>query len=194
MGDTAYFVIDKCFAYGCLRRMGLYGFGNAVWLREGCICGGEDEAPPSVNNRMNRPLSRKVGISAAILSRYRARQDTIGVEGYSGIFKSDLPAMIAYISFTNAGYGPSQHPTQVTDCSPASDSWFISNIEDLTSQHVCDLALDNVCEVCFAFSWLMAHGSWTCRSTDITVNKRKGLSDLPGIDILIKLHQDQVIF
>ncbi|PWA77170.1 Cellulose synthase [Artemisia annua] len=85
---------------------GTYGFGNVVWLREGCLCCGQDEAPPSVNNRMNRSLSRKVGIFAAILSRYR-NTDTIGTaEGYSDIFKSDLPAMIAYISVTNAGYGP----------------------------------------------------------------------------------------
>ncbi|PWA47081.1 5-AMP-activated protein kinase, beta subunit, interaction domain-containing protein [Artemisia annua] len=87
-------------------------------------------------------------------TRRETLEDTIGtVEGYSDIFKSDLPAMIAYIL--------------VTDCSLAIDSWFISNIEDLTSQHV----------------------SFT-RSTDITVNKRKGLSDLPGVNILIKLHQE----
>ena len=47
---------------------GTYGFGNAVWPREGCLRGGEYEAPPSFNNRMNRPLTRKVGISAVILT------------------------------------------------------------------------------------------------------------------------------
>lgn len=54
---------------------GTYGFGNAVWPREGCHrgsgVGGEYESPPVFNDRRNRPLTRKVGISAAILSPYR---------------------------------------------------------------------------------------------------------------------------
>ncbi|PWA47881.1 aspartate/ornithine carbamoyltransferase [Artemisia annua] len=45
-------------------------------------------------------------------ARRETLEDTIGtVEGYSDFFKSDLPAMIAYILVTNAGYGPIQHPT-----------------------------------------------------------------------------------
>lgn len=49
---------------------GTYGFGNAVWPshRGG---GGEYETPPVFDHRRNRPLTRKVGISAAILSPYR---------------------------------------------------------------------------------------------------------------------------
>lgn len=52
---------------------GTYGFGNAVWPREGCHRGGADnyESQPMFNDRRNRPLTRKVGISAAIISPYR---------------------------------------------------------------------------------------------------------------------------
>nr|GEX22195.1 ribonuclease H-like domain-containing protein [Tanacetum cinerariifolium] len=48
-----------------------YGFGNAVWLREGYLRGGEYEAPPWFNKRMNRPLTREVRISVALISPYR---------------------------------------------------------------------------------------------------------------------------
>lgn len=49
---------------------GTYGYGNALWPSDGR---GTDrsENPPDFSDRRNRPLTRKVGISAAIISPYR---------------------------------------------------------------------------------------------------------------------------
>ncbi|KAL5996280.1 Cellulose synthase-like protein D5 [Asimina triloba] len=53
---------------------GTYGYGNAVWPKDGYgggvgINGFED--PPDFREKTRRPLTRKVGISAAIISPYR---------------------------------------------------------------------------------------------------------------------------
>lgn len=55
---------------------GTYGYGNAVWPRDGYgggagVNGFED--PPNFLEKSKRPLTRKVGVSAAILSPYRYR-------------------------------------------------------------------------------------------------------------------------
>nr|GEV77848.1 hypothetical protein [Tanacetum cinerariifolium] len=51
-----------------------YGFGNAVWLREGYLRGGEYEAPPWFNKRMNRLLTKEVRIYVALISPYRSNR------------------------------------------------------------------------------------------------------------------------
>ncbi|KAM6541487.1 hypothetical protein CsatB_005934 [Cannabis sativa] len=53
---------------------GTYGYGNAVWPKDGYGTGSGTngfEHPPDFGERTRRPLTRKVGISAAILSPYR---------------------------------------------------------------------------------------------------------------------------
>lgn len=53
---------------------GTYGYGNALWPSDGYEFGkgnGRSSNPPDFTDRRNRPLTRKVGISAAILSPYR---------------------------------------------------------------------------------------------------------------------------
>lgn len=53
---------------------GTYGYGNAVWPKDeyGFGSGANGfEHPPDFGERSRRPLTRKVGISAAILSPYR---------------------------------------------------------------------------------------------------------------------------
>ncbi|XP_077218485.1 cellulose synthase-like D5 [Tasmannia lanceolata] len=53
---------------------GTYGYGNAVWPKDGYGGGlgiNEFEEPPEFQEKSRRPLTRKVGISAAILSPYR---------------------------------------------------------------------------------------------------------------------------
>jgi 1,4-beta-D-xylan synthase len=53
---------------------GTYGYGNAVWPKDGYGFGSGAngfENPPDFGERSRRPLTRKVGISAAILSPYR---------------------------------------------------------------------------------------------------------------------------
>lgn len=53
---------------------GTYGYGNAVWPRDGHTFGkgiDRNENPPDFTDRRNKPLTRKIGISAAIISPYR---------------------------------------------------------------------------------------------------------------------------
>ena len=53
---------------------GTYGYGNAVWPKDGYGVGSGAngfEHPPDFGERSRRPLTRKVAISAAILSPYR---------------------------------------------------------------------------------------------------------------------------
>ena len=53
---------------------GTYGYGNAVWPKDGFEVGSGAngfEHPPDFGERSKRPLTRKVGVSAAILSPYR---------------------------------------------------------------------------------------------------------------------------
>ncbi|KAI5424956.1 cellulose synthase-like protein D5 [Lathyrus oleraceus] len=49
---------------------GTYGYGNAVWPKDGYGSNGY-EPPPDFGKKSRRPLTRKVGVSAAILSPYR---------------------------------------------------------------------------------------------------------------------------
>lgn len=53
---------------------GTYGYGNAVWPKDGYAVGSGSngfEHPPDFGERSRRPLTRKVAVSAAILSPYR---------------------------------------------------------------------------------------------------------------------------
>ncbi|KAG6700068.1 hypothetical protein I3842_08G093200 [Carya illinoinensis] len=53
---------------------GTYGYGNALWPKDGYGVGSgtnEFEHPPDFGERTRRPLTRKVKVSAAILSPYR---------------------------------------------------------------------------------------------------------------------------
>lgn len=51
---------------------GTYGYGNALWPRDGYEFGrGRYETAPDFSDKRNKPLTRKVGISAAIISPYR---------------------------------------------------------------------------------------------------------------------------
>ncbi|KVH94697.1 Cellulose synthase [Cynara cardunculus var. scolymus] len=141
---------------------GTYGFGNAVWPREECHRGGggldQYESPPMFNDRRNRPLTRKVGISAAILSPYRL------------LIVLRLVALALFLTWRI------MHPNH-----EAIWLWLMSVI----------------CEVWFAFSWILDQLPKLCpvtRSTDLSVlkerfeptrNNPKGLSDLPGIDIFV---------
>lgn len=57
---------------------GTYGYGNAVWPKDGYGIGSGGsgngyETPPEFGERSKRPLTRKVSVSAAIISPYRYR-------------------------------------------------------------------------------------------------------------------------
>lgn len=59
------------------QTKGTYGYGNAVWPGEDGYDGGGGQGPPNIgalpefNDKIRKPLTRKVSISTAILSPYR---------------------------------------------------------------------------------------------------------------------------
>ncbi|GJT49231.1 hypothetical protein Tco_0975388 [Tanacetum coccineum] len=99
----------------------------------------------------------------------------------------------------NGGRPLENHMEKVTHYSPASGSWFVSNMEDLHPNMgaIRPWVMLVICEVWFTFPWLMDQLPKLCpvnRSTDLTVlkerfeptvNNPKGLSDLPRIDIFV---------
>ncbi|KAL3648084.1 Cellulose synthase-like protein D5 [Castilleja foliolosa] len=144
---------------------GTYGYGNALWPREGYESGrGADqryEKPPDFGDRRNKPLTRKMGISAAIISPYRL------------LMVLRLGVLGCFLAWRI------MHPNH-----EAMWLWLMSVI----------------CEIWFAFSWLLDQLPKLCpvkRITDLTVlkerfdssepnlrNPRK-FSDLPGIDVFV---------
>ncbi|GER42768.1 cellulose synthase-like protein [Striga asiatica] len=143
---------------------GTYGYGNAHWPRDGYEFGrGTEryEKPPDFSDRRNRPLTRKMGVSAAIISPYRL------------LMAIRLGVLACFLTWRI------MHPNQ-----EAMWLWLMSVI----------------CEIWFAFSWLLDQLPKLCpvkRVTDLTVLKDrfessepnlrnpKKLSDLPGIDIFV---------
>ncbi|EPS68367.1 hypothetical protein M569_06402 [Genlisea aurea] len=138
---------------------GTYGYGNALWPRGGAEF--HDNPPPDFSDRRNKPLTRKVSISAAIISPYRLLMAIRFVV---------LGCFLAWRIL---------HPNR-----NAKWLWLMSVI----------------CEIWFAFSWLLDQLPKICpvrRVTDLSVlterfeypepNLRnpKKLSDLPGIDIFV---------
>ncbi|CAN6564555.1 unnamed protein product [Malus baccata var. baccata] len=141
---------------------GTYGYGNAIWPKEGGF--GDDKEDEVVDrtelfNKPWRPLTRKIKIPAAIISPYRLLIFVrMGVLGMFLAWRID-------------------HPN--TDA-----MWL--------------WGMSIVCEIWFAFSWLLDQLPKFCpinRSTDLNVLREKfetpspnnpsGKSDLPGIDIFV---------
>ncbi|PSR91608.1 Cellulose synthase-like protein [Actinidia chinensis var. chinensis] len=141
---------------------GTYGYGNAIWPKEGEFGNENSDGVGEHSELLNkpwRPLTRKLNISAAILSPYRLL-----------IF-----VRIVVLALFLAWRIRNKNEDAVW-------LWFMSV----------------VCEVWFAFSWLLDQLPKFCpvnRATDLTVLKEKfetpgahnptGKSDLPGIDIFV---------
>ncbi|KAF8379024.1 hypothetical protein HHK36_028451 [Tetracentron sinense] len=142
---------------------GTYGYGNAIWPKDGEFTNGKDDwvaaEPSELINKPWRPLTRKLKIPAAILSPYRL------------LIFFRMVALGLFLAWRI------NHPNN-----DAIWLWGMSV----------------VCEVWFAFTWLLDQLPKLCpvnRSTDLTVLKDKfetpsphnptGISDLPGIDIFV---------
>ncbi|CAH9096054.1 unnamed protein product [Cuscuta epithymum] len=145
---------------------GTYGYGNALWPSDGYEFGrGNDRSThrPDFSDTRNRPLTRKVGISAAIISPYRL------------LMVLRLGALGCFLTWRI--------------CHPNRDAMWL-------------WLMSVICEIWFAFSWLLDQLPKLCpvkRVTDLSVLKErfessgpptlgrnpKGLSDLPGIDIFV---------
>ncbi|MBA0827283.1 hypothetical protein Goarm_012070 [Gossypium armourianum] len=141
---------------------GTYGYGNAIWPKDGNLGNGDDDEaaePTELMNKPWRPLTRKLKIQAAILSPYR---------------------LLIFIRVVVLGLFLAWRVTN-----PNKDAIWL-------------WGMSVVCEIWFAFSWLLDQLPKLCpinRATDLNVLKEKfetpspsnptGKSDLPGIDVFV---------
>ncbi|KAG0569252.1 hypothetical protein KC19_6G077500 [Ceratodon purpureus] len=149
------------------QTKGTYGYGNAVWPKDdGYGDGGGGKArdasvgkAPQFDDKSRRPLSRKVHISAGILSPYR---------------------LLVVIRMVVLGM------------------FLAWRIRNPNTDAVWLWGMSVVCEIWFAFSWILDQLPKLCpinRMTDLTVLKEKfemprpenptGRSDLPGVDVFV---------
>lgn len=139
---------------------GTYGFGNAVWPREGYEFGrGTDgyENPPKFNERRNRPLTRKVGISAAIISPYRL------------LMVLRLAALVCFLTWRISH--PNHEAMWLWIMSVVCEVWFA--LSWLLDQ------LPKICPVNRVTDLSVLKDRYE------PPEMAKGLSDLPGIDIFV---------
>ncbi|KAK8980991.1 hypothetical protein V6N11_059681 [Hibiscus sabdariffa] len=90
---------------------GTYGYGNALWPKDGYGLGSGAngfENPPDFGERSKRPLTRKVGVSTAILSPYRS---VLSLRTF-GIRKEDPTFRGSMFSFSTVD--PEKEPPLVT--------------------------------------------------------------------------------
>ncbi|XWS57366.1 hypothetical protein CRYUN_Cryun09bG0168500 [Craigia yunnanensis] len=141
---------------------GTYGYGNAIWPKDGNLGNGKDDEvvePTELVSKPWRPLTRKLKIPAAVLSPYR------------------VLIFLRFVVLTLFLAWRVNHPNN-----DAIWLWGMSV----------------VCEIWFAFSWLLDQLPKLCpinRATDLNVLKDKfetpspnnptGKSDLPGIDVFV---------
>ncbi|XVF06895.1 hypothetical protein REPUB_Repub06bG0090600 [Reevesia pubescens] len=141
---------------------GTYGYGNAIWPKDGNLGNGKDDEgvePTELISKPWRPLTRKLKIPAAVLSPYRL------------LILVRVVVLALFLAWRV------NHPNN-----DAIWLWGMSV----------------VCEIWFAFSWLLDQLPKLCpinRATDLNVLKDKfetpspnnptGKSDLPGIDVFV---------
>ncbi|KAK8590103.1 hypothetical protein V6N13_088891 [Hibiscus sabdariffa] len=141
---------------------GTYGYGNAIWPKDGNIGNGKDDEvaePTELMSKPWRPLTRKLKIPAAILSPYR---------------------LLIFVRIVVLGLFLAWRVKN-----PNKDAYWL-------------WGMSVVCEIWFAFSWLLDQLPKLCpinRATDLNVLKDKfesptlnnptGKSDLPGIDVFV---------
>lgn len=141
---------------------GTYGYGNAIWPKDGNLGNEKEDDGVELQEFMNkpwRPLTRKLKIPAAILSPYR---------------------LLIFIRVVVLGL------------------FLTWRVQHKNNDAIWLWGMSVVCELWFAFSWLLDQLPKLCpinRSTDLNVLKEKfetptpnnptGKSDLPGVDIFV---------
>lgn len=143
---------------------GTYGYGNAIWPKEGGPAAGNDndgnvQDPQELMNKPWRPLTRKLKIRAAVLSPYR---------------------LLIFVRMVALGL------------------FLAWRVKHQNEDAIWLWGMSVVCELWFAFSWLLDQLPKLCpvnRATDLNVLKEKfetpspnnptGKSDLPGIDVFV---------
>uniref|UniRef100_A0A7C9DX19 Cellulose synthase (UDP-forming) n=1 Tax=Opuntia streptacantha TaxID=393608 RepID=A0A7C9DX19_OPUST len=143
---------------------GTYGYGNAIWPKEGgpAVGNGNDgdvQDPQELMSKPWRPLTRKLKIPAAVLSPYR---------------------LLIFLRMVALGL------------------FLAWRVKHQNEDAIWLWGMSVVCELWFAFSWLLDQLPKLCpvnRATDLNVLKEKfetpspnnptGKSDLPGIDVFV---------
>ncbi|XP_057483592.1 cellulose synthase-like protein D5 [Actinidia eriantha] len=139
---------------------GTYGYGNAVWPKDGYEFGRE-ENPPEFNERRNRPLSRKVGVSAAILSPYRL------------LIFLRLAALACFLTWRVSH--PNHEAMWLWIMSVVCEVWFaLSWVLD---------QLPKLCPVNRVTDLYVLKERF--EPSSLNLRNPKGLSDLPGVDIFV---------
>ncbi|KAG9134036.1 hypothetical protein Leryth_004737 [Lithospermum erythrorhizon] len=143
---------------------GTYGYGNALWPRDGHDFGRGGERvqyPPDFSDRRNRPLTRKIGISTAIISPYRL------------LIVARLAALSCYLTWRVSH--PNREAMWLWMMSVICEFWFaLSWILD---------QLPKLCPVKRETD--LAVLSEQYESTNPNLRNPKSLSDLPGIDVFV---------
>ncbi|CAN4091368.1 unnamed protein product [Withania somnifera] len=143
---------------------GTYGYGNALWPSEGQEFGrGIDRStnPPDFSARRNRPLTRKVGISAAIISPYRL------------LMVLRLGALACFLTWRISH--PNRDALWLWIMSVVCEVWFA--ISWLLDQ------LPKLCPVKRITDLSVLKERF--ESSGPNLRNPKGLSDLPGIDVFV---------
>ncbi|KAK6934939.1 hypothetical protein RJ641_035094 [Dillenia turbinata] len=141
---------------------GTYGYGNAIWPKDGGLGNdGDDGAgePTELRNKPWRPLTRKLKIPSAVISPYRF------------LIVIRMFILCLFLAWRI------RHPN--------TEAYWL-------------WGMSVVCEIWFAFSWLLDQLPKLCpvdRSTNLNVLQEKfetpstrnptGKSDLPGIDVFV---------
>ncbi|KAL7172063.1 hypothetical protein ACSBR2_031706 [Camellia fascicularis] len=143
---------------------GTYGYGNAVWPKDGYEFGrGTDrsEYPPEFNQRCNRPLTRKVGISAAILSPYRL------------LIFIRLAALACFLTWRVSN--PNHEAMWLWIMSVVCEFWFaLSWVLD---------QLPKLCPINRVTDLSVLKERF--EPSALNLRNPKGLSDLPGVDVFV---------
>lgn len=143
---------------------GTYGYGNAVWPRDGYVSGMGTERhqnPPDFTDRRNKPLTRKVGISAAIISPYRL------------LMALRLAALACFLTWRVSH--PNHEAMWLWIMSVVCEFWFA--LSWLLDQ------LPKLCPVKRVTDLSVLKQRF--ESSDPNLNNPKALSDLPGIDVFV---------
>ncbi|TMX01819.1 hypothetical protein EJD97_023489 [Solanum chilense] len=143
---------------------GTYGYGNALWPSDGQEFGrgiDRSENPPDFSDRRNRPLTRKVGISAAIISPYRL------------LMVLRLGALACFLTWRISH--PNHDALWLWIMSVVCEVWFA--ISWLLDQ------LPKLCPVKRITDLSVLKERF--ESSGPNLRNPKGLSDLPGIDVFV---------
>lgn len=140
---------------------GTYGYGNAVWPKDGYSGVGMNgfEDPPDFGEKSRRPLTRKVGISTAILSPYRL------------LIAIRLVALGFFLAWRILH--PNHEAMWLWGLSVTCEIWFA--ISWLLDQ------LPKLCPVNRVTDLLVLKD----RFESPNLRNPKGISDLPGIDVFV---------